>query len=160
VVSRDPLAEEFAGVPAILGAAPEMGGPAEPPRLTTEQERALTPMLAALGAGYHGFLLHGVTSSGQTELYLRLIAAALEEGKSALVLVPEIALTPQLAARFVARFGPKVAVLHSGLTPGQRADAWRRILHRTDEVRIALGPRSALFAPLSDLGVVIVDEEH
>ncbi|HRI53950.1 MAG TPA: primosomal protein N', partial [Pseudomonadota bacterium] len=104
------------------------------------------------------FLLHGVTGSGKTELYLQLIDAALQAGRTALVLVPEIALTPQLSARFMARFGRDVAVLHSALTPGQRADAWRRIL--LGEVRIALGPRSALFAPLSRLGVVIVDEEH
>jgi primosomal protein N' (replication factor Y) len=150
-VRRDPLLteQEFASVE-----------PDTPPVLTAEQERALAPLLAALDGGYCGFLLHGVTGSGKTELYLRLIAAALLRGKSALVLVPEIALTPQLAARFVARFGPKVAVLHSGLTQGQRADVWRRIVNQDDEVRIALGPRSALFAPLSDLGVVIVDEEH
>jgi primosomal protein N' (replication factor Y) len=141
-----------------------------PPTLTAEQEQALAPMLAALGAGYHGFLLHGVTGSGKTELYLRLIAAALDAGKNAIVLVPEIALTPQLASRFVARFGPQVAVLHSALEPTERARAWRRILreheHRRErdpehgDVRIVLGPRSALFAPLANLGVVIVDEEH
>ena len=143
--------------PSVLG---QSGGSREPPVLTAEQDAALQPMLAALDTGYRGFLLHGVTGSGKTELYLRLIAAALSQGKSALVLVPEIALTPQLAARFVARFGPKVAVLHSGLSPGQRADAWRRILNQDGEVRIALGPRSALFAPLANLGVIIVDEEH
>ena len=135
-----------------------------PPILTAEQEQALAPLLAALGQGYHGFLLHGVTGSGKTELYLRLIAAALADGKNAIVLVPEIALTPQLASRFVARFGPQVAVLHSALEPSERARAWRRILreHSQDrgDVRIVLGPRSALFAPLSNLGVVIVDEEH
>ena len=137
---------------------------AAPPTLTAEQQQALTPMLAALGQGYHGFLLHGVTGSGKTELYLRLIAAALDAGKTAIVLVPEIALTPQLASRFVARFGPQVAVLHSALEPTERARAWRRILRERSQergdVRIVLGPRSALFAPLANLGVVIVDEEH
>ena len=144
----------------IEGPLLEAAAMAEPPVLTAEQERALAPLLRALGHGYRGFLLHGVTGSGKTELYLRLIAAALAAGKSALVLVPEIALTPQLSARFAARFGPKVAVLHSGLSLGQRADAWRRILNQDDEVRIVVGPRSALFAPLGNLGVVIVDEEH
>jgi primosomal protein N' (replication factor Y) len=157
VAIRDALAELDADDPSSLN---QLAGRREPPVLTDEQEQALTPMLAALSQGYRGFLLHGVTGSGKTELYLRLIATALAQKKSALVLVPEIALTPQLAARFVARFGPKVAVLHSGLSPGQRADAWRRILQEDGEVRIALGPRSALFAPLSNLGVVIVDEEH
>ncbi len=141
-----------------------IGQDTAPPQLTAEQEQALGPMLAALGTGYHGFLLHGVTGSGKTELYLRLIAAALQAGKSAIVLVPEIALTPQLASRFVARFGPQLAVLHSALEPVERARAWRRILSESGsqpgEVRIVLGPRSALFAPLSNLGVVIVDEEH
>ena len=149
-------------------AAPGMD-PAVPPVLTAEQQVALDVMLASLSrslaapkdspsVGYAGFLLHGITGSGKTELYLRLIDVALKAGRTALVLVPEIALTPQLSARFMARFGRDVAVLHSALTPGQRADAWRRLLH--GEVRIALGPRSALFAPLANLGVVIVDEEH
>lgn len=142
---------------------------ATPPVLTAEQQaaldvlrqgldRSLTAAAAGSSAGYSGYLLHGVTGSGKTELYLQLIDAALKAGRTALVLVPEIALTPQLSARFMARFGRDVAVLHSALTPSQRAEAWRRLLH--GEVRIALGPRSALFAPLSRLGVVIVDEEH
>jgi len=157
-VLRDPLADEESAF--NLDTSGTALASSEPPVLTAEQGQALAPMMAALDEGYRGFLLHGITGSGKTELYLRLIAAALERGKSALVLVPEIALTPQLAARFVARFGPKVAVLHSGLSQGQRADAWRRILNGSDDVRIALGPRSALFAPLANLGVVIVDEEH
>ena len=140
---------------------------ATPPVLTAEQQTALDVLLQGLqkslsaagsSAGYSGYLLHGVTGSGKTELYLQLIDAALKAGRTALVLVPEIALTPQLSARFMSRFGRDVAVLHSALTPSQRAEAWRRLLH--GEVRIALGPRSALFAPLSRLGVVIVDEEH
>lgn len=149
---------------AAAASIPSLALELAPPTLTVEQERALSPMLAALGQGYHGFLLHGVTGSGKTEIYLRLIAAALAVGKTAIVLVPEIALTPQLASRFVARFGPQVAVLHSALEPTERARAWRRILreHSQDsgDVRIVLGPRSALFAPLANLGVVIVDEEH
>ncbi len=118
------------------------------------------PCTAAPGAlgGPTAFLLHGITGSGKTEVYLQLIAQALQRGRTALVLVPEIGLTPQLLSRFRARFGPDVAVLHSALSQGERADAWRRLAR--GEVRIALGPRSALFAPLSHLGVVIVDEEH
>ncbi len=155
--------------PPLPVGSPSGSDGAVPPVLTAEQQSALTALLgglrksldaapAAPSTGYSGFLLHGVTGSGKTELYLQLIDAALQAGRTALVLVPEIALTPQLSARFMARFGRDVAVLHSALTPGQRADAWRRLLH--GEVRIALGPRSALFAPLSRLGVVIVDEEH
>jgi primosomal protein N' (replication factor Y) len=135
--------------------------------LTDEQDAALTTLLGALAnaeqatprrSGYHGFLLHGVTGSGKTEVYLRLIAEARQLGQTALVLVPEIALTPQLSARFSSRFPGSVAVLHSALSPGERASAWRKILR--GEVAIALGPRSAVFAPLPNLGVIIVDEEH
>ncbi|HEY5948361.1 MAG TPA: primosomal protein N' [Kofleriaceae bacterium] len=104
------------------------------------------------------FLLHGVTGSGKTEVYLRVIARALEAGKTALVLVPEISLTPQLAARFRARFGDKVAILHSGMTEQARLGEWSR-LHRGEAV-IAVGARSAVFAPLSNIGVIVVDEEH
>lgn len=135
--------------------------------LTDEQAHALQVLLLALSAaehakprrsGYQGFLLHGVTGSGKTEVYLQLIAEARKRGQTALVLVPEIALTPQLSARFSSRFPGQVAVLHSALTQAERASAWRKILR--GEVSIALGPRSAVFAPLSHLGVVIVDEEH
>jgi primosomal protein N' (replication factor Y) len=111
-----------------------------------------------LGGGFATFVLHGVTGSGKTEVYLRVIAEARAAGRGALVLVPEIALTPQLAARFRARFGEDVAVLHSALPPGERLAAWRRL--RAGEVGIALGARSAVFAPVRALGVVVVDEEH
>ncbi len=135
--------------------------------LTEEQQTALSTLLFALTtaehakpkrSGYQGFLLHGVTGSGKTEIYLQLIAEARRRGQTALVLVPEIALTPQLSARFSSRFPGQVAVLHSALSPAERASAWRKILR--GEVSIALGPRSAVFAPLAHLGVVIVDEEH
>jgi primosomal protein N' (replication factor Y) len=131
-----------------------------PPTLTAAQAQALEHIEAALSAReYRPFLLHGVTGSGKTEVYLRAIARALEQGRRALVLVPEISLTPQLAARFRGRFGADVAVLHSGLSDAARADAFRRI--QRGEVRIALGARSAVFAPFpSELGIVIVDEEH
>jgi primosomal protein N' (replication factor Y) (superfamily II helicase) len=104
------------------------------------------------------FLLHGVTGSGKTEVYLRVIATALDAGRTALVLVPEISLTPQLAARFRARFGDLVAILHSGLSESARLGEWSRL--RRGEARIAVGARSAVFAPLLDLGVIVVDEEH
>ncbi len=103
-------------------------------------------------------LLHGVTGSGKTEVYLRAAAAALERGEGVIVLVPEIALTPQTVGRFQARFGDTVALLHSALGEGERYDEWRRL--RTGEARIAVGPRSAVFAPVADLGLVVVDEEH
>jgi primosomal protein N' (replication factor Y) (superfamily II helicase) len=132
---------------------------AEPPSLTPAQAAALATVEPALSARrYAPYLLHGVTGSGKTEVYLRAIAAALQLGRTALVLVPEISLTPQLAARFRGRFGDRVAVLHSGLSEAARADAWRRI--QRGQVAIALGARSAVFAPLSNLGIVVVDEEH
>jgi primosomal protein N' (replication factor Y) len=131
-----------------------------PPRLTGEQELALVPILEALAARPETarFLLHGVTGSGKTEIYLRAVAAALSAGGSAIVLVPEIALTPQAVGRFQARFGDIVAVLHSGLGQGERYDEWRRL--RSGEARVCVGPRSAVFAPLSDLALIVVDEEH
>ncbi len=103
-------------------------------------------------------LLHGITGSGKTEVYLRAAACALERGRGAIVLVPEIALTPQIVGRFVARFGETVAVLHSRLTPAQRREEWRRL--RVGEARVCVGPRSAVFAPIEDLGLIVVDEEH
>ena len=130
----------------------------ELPVLNPHQQTALDALAAALGQGYRGFLLHGITGSGKTEVYLRLIAEARNQGKGALVLVPEIALTPQLAARFRARFGDDVAVLHSALPPADRLAAWRRL--RSGEVGIAVGARSAVFAPVRALAVVVVDEEH
>ncbi len=132
---------------------------AEPPLLTAAQRVALETIEPKLHERvYAPFLVHGVTGSGKTEVYLRAIASALALGRRALVLVPEISLTPQLAARFRGRFGDRVAVLHSGLSDAARADAWRRIAR--GQVDIALGARSAVFAPLADLGIVVVDEEH
>jgi len=128
------------------------------PTLNRYQEEAYTALLAALDKGYATFVLQGITGSGKTEVYLRIIAEVRRRGRGALVLVPEIALTPQLAARFRARFGDDVAVLHSALPPGERATAWRRL--RRGEVGIAVGARSGIFAPVRDLAVVVVDEEH
>jgi primosomal protein N' (replication factor Y) len=129
-----------------------------PIRLNVAQEAAVEALVGALPGGFGSYLLHGVTGSGKTEVYLRVIAAARAAGRGALVLVPEIALTPQLAARFRARFGEDVAVLHSALPPRERLAAWRRL--RAGEVGIALGARSAVFAPVRALAVVVVDEEH
>jgi primosomal protein N' (replication factor Y) len=126
--------------------------------LNAAQAAAVAALIAAQATGFASFLLHGVTGSGKTEVYLRVIEAARKAGKGALVLVPEIALTPQLAARFRARFGDDVAVLHSGLPPRERLAAWRSL--RAGQVGIALGARSAVFAPVRALGVVVVDEEH
>ena len=103
-------------------------------------------------------LLHGVTGSGKTEIYLRLADAALARGRGAIVLVPEIALTPQISRRFAERFGQTVAVLHSRLSVGERHDAWLRL--RGGQARLCVGPRSAIFAPIDDLGLIVVDEEH
>ena len=103
-------------------------------------------------------LLHGVTGSGKTEIYLQAIAPMLDEGKGAIVLVPEISLTPQTVRRFAGRFGERVAVLHSALSDGERYDEWHRI--RTGAARVVVGPRSAVFAPVRNLGLIVVDEEH
>jgi primosomal protein N' (replication factor Y) len=131
------------------------------PPLTPDQQAALEPIVGALagsGGPPEGFLLQGVTGSGKTEVYLQAVAATLAAGRSAIVLVPEIALTPQVLWRFQARFGDIVAVLHSALSVGERHDEWQRL--RRGEARVCVGPRSAVFAPVADLGLVIVDEEH
>ena len=128
------------------------------PPLTRAQGRAVTELCAALEHGGGRFLLHGVTGSGKTEVYIRLVRRALELGKSAIVLVPEIALTPQMVAWFHQRFGADAAVLHSGLSQGEHFDEWRRI--RSGEARVVIGARSAVFAPLANVGVLVVDEEH
>ncbi len=125
---------------------------------TAEQQVALAALNDSLGRGFAAYLLKGVTGSGKTEVYLQLIAEALKKGASALVLVPEIALITQVERRFRARFGDCVAVLHSGLSAGERFDQWQRILQ--NEVSVAIGARSAVFAPLDNLGVIVVDEEH
>ena len=122
------------------------------------QRRAVEAICAAMDAGGGRFLLNGVTGSGKTEVYIRCIRHALETGRGAIVLVPEISLTPQMVAWFRARFGDGAAVLHSGLSAGERFDEWRRI--RFGEARVVVGARSAIFAPMEDIGVVIVDEEH
>lgn len=126
--------------------------------LTPGQQAAMNRISPSIRGPYEAFLLHGVTGSGKTEVYLRLAAEAMIQGRDALILVPEIALTPQLAATFKARFGDRVAVLHSALGPGQRYDQWCLIAE--GKRSIVLGARSAIFAPLDSLGLIIVDEEH
>lgn len=128
-------------------------------RLTVEQQAAVDAIVRAITEKHtKPILLDGVTGSGKTIVYQHVIRHALESGKTAMVLVPEIALTPQLADRFVALFGSEVTLLHSRMHTGERADAWRAI--RTGRSKIVLGPRSAVFAPIANLGVMIVDEEH
>jgi primosomal protein N' (replication factor Y) len=128
------------------------------PEPTPDQVAVLDPILAGLGAGFAPFLLHGVTGSGKTEVYFRAIERTLEQGRSALLLVPEIALTPLLVRAAVGRLGKVVSVLHSELSVGERHDQWWRL--REGDARVAIGARSAVFAPLTEVGLVIVDEEH
>lgn len=137
------------------------GEPIEPdivPPLTKEQKNVISTVVSDLGKGFATYLLAGVTGSGKTEVYMQIAAKAVKRGHSVLVLVPEIALISQMERWFRARFGERVAVLHSGLSAGERYDQWMRILHK--EVVIAIGARSAIFAPFNDIGMVIVDEEH
>lgn len=133
--------------------------PTQPLKLNPEQQVAVDQIVAAVDEpATTTFLLEGVTGSGKTEVYLQSIAAALAQGKTALMLVPEISLTPQMVQRVKGRFGKAVAVLHSGLSSGEKYDEWRRI--RRHEARVVVGARSAVFAPLDNLGLIIMDEEH
>lgn len=125
------------------------------PTLTEEQRQVVESIDIN---GYSKNLIYGVTGSGKTEVYLRLIKKVLDSGKNAIVLVPEISLTPQITNRFLARFGDVVAILHSGLSLGERYDEWKKI--KSNKCRIVIGARSAIFAPLSNIGIIIIDEEH
>ncbi|MGD2270286.1 MAG: primosomal protein N' [Desulfobacterales bacterium] len=136
----------------------EAVSPDIPPILTDDQQKATLRVGALLGKGFTTFLLAGVTGSGKTEVYMQLAAEAIARGFSVLILIPEIALISQMERRFRARFGERIAVLHSRLSAGERYDQWLRIMRQ--EVPIAIGARSAIFAPFSNLGLVIVDEEH
>ncbi len=143
-VYRDPFGEAVA--------------PDTPFILNDDQRKVVDEVTGCLGNGFASFLLAGVTGSGKTEVYLQLCAAVISRGYPVLILIPEIALISQMEHRFRARFGERVAVLHSGLTAGQRYDQWRRI--GRGEVKIAIGARSAVFAPFERIGLVVVDEEH
>ncbi len=131
---------------------------AAPVELSEEQNAAYEELLALLAQGSAAALLYGVTGSGKTQVYLKLIHTLLERGKTALVMVPEIALTPQLMRIFTSQFGRKVAILHSSLSAGERCDEWKRA--RAGVARVVVGTRSAVFAPLPDLGAIILDEEQ
>jgi len=145
-VYRDPFGEPLAFSP-------------KPATLSREQNEVMARLGPALAAKrFVPFLLHGVTGSGKTEVYLRAAELALSQGRGVLVLVPEIALATQLEAQFLSRFGDEVALMHSGLGQGQRFDQWQRVL--SGKARVVLGARSAIFAPLADPGLIIVDEEH
>ena len=135
----------------------EMGRSALDPELTAQQKSVVSALENAMDDGGR-FLLYGVTGSGKTEVYIRLIRELLKRGKGAIILVPEIALTPQTVGWFHARFGDLSAVIHSRLTPGERFDEWQRI--RSGEAKVVIGARSAVFAPLENPGAIIVDEEH
>ena len=127
--------------------------------LNTDQLTAFNAISGTIENNQHKvFLLHGVTGSGKTEVYIQAISKAIERGRGAIVLVPEIALTPQIVSRFVGRFGSRVAILHSNLSDGERFDQWHRI--RMGAADIVIGPRSAVFAPVTNLGIIVVDEEH
>jgi primosomal protein N' (replication factor Y) len=142
-------------------AASGLSAAAARPQLLPEQEKAVEGIVAALdgeAGAPRQLLLHGVTGSGKTEVYLAAVEAALARGKGAIVLVPEIGLAPQAVARFRARLGDRFAVLHSALSAGERYDEWRRL--RSGEASVCVGPRSAVFAPVRDLGLIVVDEEH
>jgi len=132
--------------------------PETAPVLTAEQQPVVERLCGLLNDGFHAVLLRGVTGSGKTEVYMQVAAEAMNKALSVLVLVPEIALITQMERRFRARFGDRVAVLHSGLSAGERYDQWRRILDK--QAAITIGARSAIFAPLEDIGIIIVDEEH
>ncbi|MFC5541303.1 primosomal protein N' [Ureibacillus suwonensis] len=127
--------------------------------LTAEQETALKDILDAMDKGSpETFLLHGVTGSGKTEVYLQAIQHCIQQGKEAIVLVPEISLTPQITNRFRSRFGEQVAVMHSGLSVGEKYDEWRKV--HQQKVKVVVGARSAVFAPFENVGLIILDEEH
>ncbi|MBK8295667.1 MAG: primosomal protein N' [Solirubrobacterales bacterium] len=139
---------------SVVGAAA-----VDAPVLTDEQISAVSELTTRLDSdGMSEALLAGVTGSGKTEVYLALVERVLERGQTAIVLVPEIGLTPQAVGRFQARLGDRVAVLHSALSAGQRYDEWQRL--RTGEATVCVGPRSAIFAPVQDLGLIVIDEEH
>jgi primosomal protein N' (replication factor Y) (superfamily II helicase) len=143
-------------------ASPGVGAVREGIVLTADQRSALDSLIGALPGSHSesggSFLLHGVTGSGKTEVYLEAARESVGRGRGVIVLVPEIALTPQTMDRFRRRFGDSVALLHSRMPAGARYDEWRRL--RSGEARICVGPRSAVFAPVADLGLIVIDEEH
>ena len=165
IEDREAPRDPFFATPEARDAPPDLNEPQahaaariEAALIEAAAPTASTASTAPTASGIHAFLLFGVTGSGKTEVYLRAIAACVASGRGALMMVPEIALTPQLISRFRARFGDGLAVLHSGLSDRDRHAMWSKL--RDGVVRVAIGARSALFAPVPDLGLVIVDEEH
>ena len=126
--------------------------------LNSEQAKAVEKVVSQIGKTSKPFLLEGVTGSGKTEVYLQIIQEVLNKGKTAIMLVPEISLTPQMTDRFISRFGQEVAILHSGLSNGEKYDQWRKV--ERGEAKVVVGARSAIFAPLKNIGAIIIDEEH
>ena len=137
----------------------EVRGDIEKNRVTLNDEQLnVVNRVLKVENTYQGFLLYGVTGAGKTEVYMNIIEGIIKRGKTAIMLVPEISLTPQIVKRFVSRFGTRVAILHSGLSDGEKYDEYRKIME--GKVDIVVGARSAIFAPLNNLGVIIIDEEH
>lgn len=137
----------------------EVTSKTEPPLYTEEQQKAVSQLKILIEKGeYSRVLLHGVTGSGKTEVFMNAISEVIKKGKQAILLVPEIALTPQMVQRFTDRFGSRIAVFHSGLSLGEKYDQWKKM--RDGEADIVIGARSAVFAPFSNLGIIIMDEEH
>lgn len=144
-VYRDPFSKEVGHTKSL--------------NLTEEQSTALQKITTAMeNHQTETFLLHGITGSGKTEVYLQAISKCLNDGKEAIVLVPEISLTPQMTERFRSRFGELVAVMHSGLSVGEKYDEWRKV--HQGKVKVVVGARSAIFAPFENVGIIILDEEH
>ncbi|WP_019795452.1 primosomal protein N', partial [Streptococcus sobrinus] len=127
-------------------------------KLNQEQAQAVQTIVADIGQPNKPYLLEGITGSGKTEVYLHIIDQVLKLGKTAIVLVPEISLTPQMTNRFISRFGDQVAIMHSGLSDGEKYDEWRKI--KSGKAKVVVGARSAIFAPLENIGAIIIDEEH
>lgn len=126
--------------------------------LNPEQQTAVEQITAAIGSSNKPYLLEGITGSGKTEVYLHVIDQTLKLGKTAIVLVPEISLTPQMTSRFISRFGSQVAIMHSGLSDGEKFDEWRKMI--SNQAKVVVGARSAIFSPLKNIGAIIIDEEH
>ncbi|MBQ7784589.1 MAG: primosomal protein N' [Clostridia bacterium] len=149
IEKRESLRSPYGAMERLAGSDPE---------LTSQQKDVLSELLPAIESGRGAYLLYGVTGSGKTEVFIRAVRCCAQLNKTAIVLVPEIALTPQMVMWFRSRFGEDAAVLHSRLSPGERYDEWRRI--RRGDVRVVIGARSAIFAPLENVGLIIIDEEH
>ena len=126
--------------------------------LNAEQAAVVEQVTSQIAQESNPFLLEGVTGSGKTEVYLHIIDKVLKLGKTAIVLVPEISLTPQMTNRFISRFGKQVAIMHSALSDGEKFDEWRKI--KSGQARVVVGARSAIFVPIENIGAIIIDEEH